>query len=699
MLRALLFSRCRRSHRKFRWLGLAAWGAVAAAAGASAAEEPAAPGEGVDLEELLVITATLHEQSVMDAPASITVITASDIAAHGYRSLAEILANVIGFNEVSDTNEEIVGTRGVFASTTNKTLFLINGHRMNDLLLGRYNVDQYLGMEAVERIELIRGPVAPLYGTGALVGVVNIITKRGRDIDGTQVKYQGGPWANEAGLTWGKLVGDYDLFSNFTFRDQRGQEIPQGADKDVVPVATEQKLPGKIYWRRYPENFSGIVDVRTDNSSLTVRGAHFRRVTPRTDKGSFYDYDIEPLIPSFTENDLYFDYTRSWTFGATGANKITVNPAFHYFSYFEQSFLNFGANREPMFGDRSGTQAEMNNYQLKLTCDRSFSDALTGTIGFDGLLASIYRADRFNILPPDNPMTIVLTPNGYAPPGHWLLAGLYAQTVYAPLSSLTFTAGARFDTFEGKAPAKLTPRLGVVYRPRDDWSLKLLYGESYLAPEYAHRLSSDPEFRGTPGLAPETFRGGDAIALYQGRRLNLTADGYLNKVDHLINKVGAMGDGHYANLGTIVYLGVDTSADVAVTAWLRLSAAYSLIRSTGDEVVGASLLVVAGDILNIPRHTVRYGARFDPWKGLTVSLGGRFTSATKTIDKVVAPSALSTIPSVFLLDGSVVYTWRRLTLQLVGTNLTDRYYERGGTVPRPLARNRLMVEASAAYHF
>jgi outer membrane receptor for ferrienterochelin and colicin len=737
-----LGTRARRStHRPFRQSAALSLVALTLGARPAAADEPVG-GTDLKLRDLLVITATLHEQSVLDAPAAISVVTAEDIAARGYRSLAEILADTVGFNEVSDRNEETIGTRGVFASTTNKTLFLVDGHRMNDLLLGRYNVDQYLGLDAVERIELIRGPVAPLYGTGALVGVVNIITKKGRDVDGARLKYTGGPYTNEASFTWGKLVGDYDLFFNFTYRDQRGQEIDQPAEKDVVDtnaVPKQDKMPGKIYWRRYPENLSGMLEVRTEDSSIIGRGSHFRRITPRGANGSFYVYDQEPLIPSFTENDMFIDYRKSWTLGVNDALKLTLNPSVHHFDYFEQSYLNFGANRQPIYGSRSGTLAEMNNYQLKLTADRTFMDNLSGTVGFDGLLASMYRTDRFNIEGVGTDQKVVITPQGYAPSGHWSVAGLWAQVVWSPIKLLTVTAGARYDlfVFTDKTEARPTPRLGLVWRPRDELAFKLLYGESYLAPEYGHRLSKDPEFIGNKDLSPETFRGGDLVAMYQGRRLGLMGDFYVNRVDRLINvfthgagnyqntapslamgldnrvdrviNVLTIGGGNYQNSGPSLYMGLDATAEAQITSWVRLNAGYSLILSAQDDVPsaaqpnGPSPLVVGGDILNVPRHTVRYGLRLDPpvVRGLTFSLWGRFTATTRTSDPILKPKAPTdaSIPAVFVFDACILYNWNKLTLQLLATNLADTYYERGGTVPRPLARNGFMLEASFAYHF
>src|SRR5205814_1115088 len=187
----------------------------------------------------MVVTATLREQSSLDAPASIQVVTAADIRARGYRTVKQVMNDVPGFNDVSDTNEDTVAVRGIFTSTTNKILFLVNGHRMNDLMLGRYNSDQFLGLDAVERIEFIRGPGSALYGTGALVGVVNIITKKGADASGTQLRGQGGPYGQEGSASWGKQILGYDVFFNFTYLNAEGLTFKQPAFYDVAPMGQE----------------------------------------------------------------------------------------------------------------------------------------------------------------------------------------------------------------------------------------------------------------------------------------------------------------------------------------------------------------------------------------------------------------------------------------------------------------------------
>jgi outer membrane receptor for ferrienterochelin and colicin len=670
----------------------------------SLGQEVGAEGE-ISLENLLdmVVTATLREQSAQEAPASIQVVTAADIRARGYRTLKAIMNDVPGFNDVADTNEEVVAVRGVFTSTTNKILTLVNGHRMNDLMLGRYNTDQFLGVESIERIEFIRGPASALYGSGALVGIVNVITKKGADLSGGQLKAQGGLHGQEASASWGRQLVGYDVFFNFTYLDARGQTIDQPAAYDRAPMGQET-APGEIYVGRYRQNMSGLFTLRSETSKLALRAAHFRRETPRGSNGSFYDYDLEPLKPAYTENDFFVDYQYQWNLGK---NKITFNPSVHFFSYYEQSFITWGVNRVGGNGSRSGTMGEYNNYQLKLTYERQVLDSLNLIGGLDGLMARFYRSDAINTAGAD----VFLRPQGYTEPGSWLLGGAFAQAVFTPIKQIDLTLGGRYDTFEDEAEARLTPRVGLVIKPVEDLAFKLLYGQSYLAPMWAHTRANDGNFFVDPGLKlqPETFTGFDLVVAYGNKKASVTADFFYNEVKGLINGVNwnqaehpgeappcsnGMNCIQYRNSADSLYLGAELAVEGQLLSWLRLNGSYSYIRpETASGRTTASLLV--GDqITNIPEHTFRYGLRVDPLPNLSFLVWGRAYLETMTSD--FRGPQFNSIPAVALFDASVNYTWNQLTFQLLGKNLTDRYYERGGPVARPLARERFSLEGSIA---
>jgi outer membrane receptor for ferrienterochelin and colicins len=670
-------------------------------------QEMSAEGE-ISLENLIdmVVTATLREQSAQEAPASIQVVTAADIRARGYRTLKAIMNDVPGFNDVADTNEEVVAVRGVFTSTTNKILTLVNGHRMNDLMLGRYNTDQFLGVESVERIEFIRGPASALYGSGALVGIVNIITKKGADLSGAQLKAQGGLHGQEASATWGRQLVGYDVFFNFTYLDARGQTVDQPAELDRAPMGQET-APGQVYLGRYRQNMSGLFTLRSDSSKLALRAAHFRRETPRGSNGSFYDYDMEPLKPAYTENDFFVDYQYQWNLGK---NRITLNPSVHFFSYYEQSFITWGVNRIGGNGTRSGTMGEYNNYQLKLTYERQVVDSLNVIAGLDGLLARFYRSDAISTSGAD----VLLRPQGYTEPGNWLLGGAFAQAVYTPVKQVDLTLGARFDTFENEAEPRLTPRLGLVVKPIDDLAIKLLYGQSYLAPMWAHTRANDGNFFVDPNLKlrPETFTGYDLVLTYGNKKASFTADFFYNEVKGLINGVNWNPADHpgetppcangtnciqYRNSADSLYLGAEVAAEGQLTSWLRVNGSYAYIRPETDTRMTSTNLLVGDQIMHIPQHTLRYGLRLDPLANLSFLVWGRTYFRTMTAD--FRGPEFNTIPTVALFDASLNYTVNQFTFQVLGKNLTDRYYERGGPVARPLARERLSIEGSVAMKF
>jgi len=117
-----------------------------------------------------------------DAPASITVITAEQIRALGYQTLSEALRAVRGAVSSNDRVYESVGFRGLSppGDYTRRVLVLLDGHPYNDIVTGQGYVgrDLDVDLDTVERIEVVRGPGSVLYGTGALFGVINVVTRR-----------------------------------------------------------------------------------------------------------------------------------------------------------------------------------------------------------------------------------------------------------------------------------------------------------------------------------------------------------------------------------------------------------------------------------------------------------------------------------------------------------------------------------------
>lgn len=147
------------------------------------AADAAADAAGPDpLPDHIVVTATGYELNIQDAPATISVITAEELKQRSYTDITDALINVPGVHIQGGGVEQSIMMRGMSADYT---LFLIDGRRMQDNQAFGLNGQQagtpvnFLPpLDSIERIEVIRGPASSLYGSDAIGGVINIITKK-----------------------------------------------------------------------------------------------------------------------------------------------------------------------------------------------------------------------------------------------------------------------------------------------------------------------------------------------------------------------------------------------------------------------------------------------------------------------------------------------------------------------------------------
>ena len=151
------------------------------------------------LEQLMqmeVRTASRYAQTALEAPAVVSVVTADDIRLFGYRTLAEVLGSMRGLYVSYDRSYHYLGTRG-FATPgdyNTRVLLLVNGVRFNDNLYDQATIgtDFPLDLDLVDRVEFVPGPGSAVYGANAFFGVVNVITRNGRQLAGPQISVEAG---------------------------------------------------------------------------------------------------------------------------------------------------------------------------------------------------------------------------------------------------------------------------------------------------------------------------------------------------------------------------------------------------------------------------------------------------------------------------------------------------------------------------
>lgn len=669
--------------------------------------EEAVGSEGLLFMEIpSVITSTLREQKASEAPSPMTVITKNDIKLRGYHRLSEVIDDVVGFEPISDGNEVLTAVRGAFASTTNKIITLVNGHRMNDLFLGRYNINQFINMDAVERIEFIRGGGSVLYGSGALLGVINIITKKGAEIDGTLITSDIGSEIFENALTYGEKVQDMDILVNVTMVDAVGSEIPVSASKNPAPAGQTAK-DGFVYWNRYPSNWSAMSVVNTPNTSITLRAEHTEQVVPRAIYTT-YDYENEPLRPRYNEQHFFMDYKRTFEFNERA--KFSINPSITYIGFWDQSVTIAGADYFPPYGKRSGSLNEHNIYGLKALFEKDF-DYMYLITGIDFLLANFFRNDFNNVITdPTRVVTpqIVIDPDSQGPKGTWLIAGYLAQSELKLRHNLTATLGMRYDTFQGRADPHFTPRIALVYLPTQKLTAKAMYSSSYFAPQWIHtNKSSTGQFMGVPDIDPEQSENYDLIFEYNADKLRLTSDLFQSRVYGLITNVLKGTIFTYENIGESLYRGAEVSAKYEINKITAVEGSWCLVKPVESETTAS--LLQNGQIKDIPENIFRCGFIVKPLRDFNVSLWGRHLTSVETtevtaLDASNVPTATSmiSVPGVTLLDMAVTYDIKDLTLHIKGSNITDMKYSIAGArngIGSPLPMRGFVYEVGVGYKF
>src|ERR1039457_2134288 len=181
----------------------------------------------MQMEVPVVSSASKFLQKATAAPASVTVISAEEIQRYGYRTLADVLQSAPGFNISYDRNYAYLGSRGISLGDFNsRTLLLVDGHRVNNNLTDGAYIDTsfILDMDLVDRVEIIRGPSAVLYGNNAFFGVINVITRTGAQLNGGEVSGGYGSFDSyKARVSYGKLYANgLQFLLSGTYFDRAG---------------------------------------------------------------------------------------------------------------------------------------------------------------------------------------------------------------------------------------------------------------------------------------------------------------------------------------------------------------------------------------------------------------------------------------------------------------------------------------------
>ena len=211
---------CRGRRAAAGWISLLLWISIISSAPASGQGDDIMDLSPEALKKIQVYSASMYLQSDREAPSSVTVITAEQIRQFGYRTLADALRSVRGFEVTYDRNYSYVGVRGFSrpGGYNDQILLLINGNRLNDGVydFAKIGTEFPLDVDLIERIEIVRGPTSSLYGTSAFLAVINVITKTVQTAAGAEFSAAAGGFGSYGGRSTvgGTCHGIDGLFSH-----------------------------------------------------------------------------------------------------------------------------------------------------------------------------------------------------------------------------------------------------------------------------------------------------------------------------------------------------------------------------------------------------------------------------------------------------------------------------------------------------
>ena len=233
----------------------------------------------LSLEELLnvkVVTGSGIEESLIDAPAAMLVVSAEDIYRRGYNNLTEIFIDLPGFDVVHSGAfvNSTVYQRGYRTPSTTRTLFMVDGLIENHLWSQQAAISRQYPISMIERVEVLYGPVSVVYGPNAFLGVINVITKKGEALksgESEQVaRVELGSWQSQA----------YEFFV-------RGNSGDLSYDISARYFASdEEDLSSR--WGFISNEWYGHTDVWGPILQLKKNGVHFGKyASPSEDWGVF----------------------------------------------------------------------------------------------------------------------------------------------------------------------------------------------------------------------------------------------------------------------------------------------------------------------------------------------------------------------------------------------------------------------------
>jgi outer membrane receptor for ferrienterochelin and colicins len=429
------------------------------------------------LADTVVVSASRSDTALIDAPATMSVLTAETLKSTSATNYGDLLRGVPGVNVIQLSARDInVTSRQATSTLSNTQLVLLDGRSVYLDFFGLVLWD-FLpnNMGDVKQIEVIRGPASAVWGANALTGVVNIITKSPREAKGTSVTLSAGMFSRDAGSTKGRSPGTI-FGANASYADAPNSvwsyRVSAGYfNSDPFPRPTGQ-IP-KITDPRDPTQTVGGAFYPADAPGIPGSGAYENQGTSQPKFDARVDQEIAGGRITYAGG----------VSGSTGTIYTGIGPfdiqSGSYIGYGKVNYAK-GALKVNFFTNITDAKAPnlllpdpATGQPLQLNFKTQTYDVEVG----DAIAAGTHQVFTFGGNVRQNNFNITIAPAAE----NRTELGAYVQDQIL-LEKFDFNIGGRIDKFGNITDPVFSPRLAATYKPRPDQGIRFSFNRAFRSP-------------------------------------------------------------------------------------------------------------------------------------------------------------------------------------------------------------------------
>jgi iron complex outermembrane receptor protein len=540
--------------------------------------------------EIKVYSASRYLQTPSDAAGTVTVVTRSEIQRYGYRTLADALRSVPGFYITYDRQYSYLGVRGFDnpGDYNTRILLMIDGHRLNDAVYEQamLGTEFPVDIDLIERIEVIRGPAASIYGTNAVFGVINVITRKAASLAGFE------------------LSADAASFNSFQGRVGYGGTL-HGIATVLSGTFYGSQGANRLFFPEYgsPADNHGVAEHVDDDqftdllATLSAHGFVLQSVYGRRNKAdptgawdTVFDDPRNRSLDIHAFTDLKYDRNLSPTWSLSARTYFDRYDYHGFFTSLPGGAAAVVINQDNMSGEQWGMQVQVAKSwrgKHRLIAGAEYRDDFCQHMSnYD--IAPLYSYQDIN------------QPS-------WTMAE-YLQGEFSVAKGVNLTLGLRHDQ-DPRIGNSFNPRISFVYHPWATGALKLTYGTAFRSPNVYELYYAGPGYLPPQHLAPERIRAWEGG--FEQKITNAVSLGATFFRNHMTDFIDYMqiSDGSltFQNLPQMTSTGVEIALNAKFRNGILATASYSHQNAedtaTGARSIGSAADVAKGNLSGPLFHT------------------------------------------------------------------------------------------------